>query len=825
MNARIEKLKESLFVDERPLCVERTRYFTEAFRNGDGKPLIVRRAEGFANVLDKRAIFIEDGELIVGNVASKPMGVELNPIRGYWVGPDKLEQAEVGQEFFRDRNALGGVVEGITISDEDMKEIREINEYWMAWVKNDTTHLLITDEAYRAAEAFICVQLALHRIGMGSAAGGVMGQGAYTGMGLGNLMSYVLVHEKHLKYGLNKIVSDAEQELENLDLGGPNALKKANFLRAVIIAHKAAIRFAKRFAALATELAIKEPNHTRKKELEKIASICDWVLANPPRSFHEACQAYWFVTLLGHPSHTAAPGRFDQYMYPFYKKDMEEGRITKEEALDLLACLRVKHSQLREIWETENYRLGYPGAAMFQNTTLGGLTPTGKDATNELSYLILEAALQCPTTHPTLSVRVHEKTPDDFMMKALQVVKTGLGMPAFYGEKAYIQYWLNEGVPLKIARDWALGGCVYSSIPKYSGEISGNFINYVKVFEVTLNNGLDPRIGKQVGPKTGDFESFASFEDFWGAFRKQFEYFTRIAADVENIQILSKVDTNSQPFLTPLMFDGDADPIKTGNDISEGKGPIELVCLNAIGVINVADSLSAIKKLVFDEKKVTKTKLKEALAANWEGYEEIRRMCMAAPKYGNDADYVDSIAEELYRLFVEQCHSIEGVRKGTLRKKAYFLPDAFSVAVQWPAGRTTGATPDGRYAGECLADGSMSAMRGRDTNGPTALIKSAGKIDQIPYGCTLLNMKFHPSSAKSTEDLKKMADLIKTYLVDFEGKHVQFNVVDKETLLAAQAHPEDNRDLVVRVAGYSAYFVQLSKAVQDEIIGRTELSL
>lgn len=826
MNPRINRLWEGLMVDERPLCVERSKYFTEAFKKGEGKPLIMRRAEGLANVLDNITIFIEDGELIVGNGASERMGVELNPMRGYWKSPDQLQLAGVGEEFFMDKGSLGGVLESVTISDSNLAQIRVDNKYWMDWVKNDTSHLLM-DEKFYGMAASLSIDLATHRIGVGQASGGVMGSGAYTGMGLGNLMSYVLVHEKHLKHGLNKIIYDAELELNNLDLSSPNCLKKSDFLRSVIISQKAAIRFVKRFASLAKDMVSKEADLTRKKELENIASNCDWILANPPRSFYEACQAYWFVTLLGHPSHTAAPGRFDQYMYPFYKKDREEGKITKEEALELLQCLRIKHSQLREIWEAENYRLGYPGAAMFQNTTISGTKADGTDATNELSYLVLQAAFECPTTHPTLSLRVHENIPEDFMLRAVEVVKTGIGMPAFFGDKSYIDFWLYEGLPIEMAREWAVGGCVYTTIPKYSGEISGNFLNCAKVLELTLNNGIEPGTNKQFGLNTGKFVSFKKFADLMDAYKKQNAYFSKIAADTENIQLISKMHTNSQPFLTPLMLDGDADPIKTGIDISEGAAPIEYVAINAIGLINVADSLAAIKKLIFDEKRISAEQLMAALDANWDGYDEIKKMCLAAPKYGNNDDYVDLIAAELYKDFSDCCHNMESVRgkTQTLRKRTYFIPDGFSVAVQWPAGRITGATPDGRIAGECLADGSMSAMRGRDVKGPTALIQSAGKINQLSWGCTLMNGKFHPDSLKNVEDTRKFIALIKTYLIDLGGKHIQFNIASRETLLDAQSHPYEHRDLIVRVAGYSAYFVQLSKAVQDEIIGRTELKM
>jgi pyruvate formate-lyase/glycerol dehydratase family glycyl radical enzyme len=817
MNQRINKLKRHLLVDERPLCIERIKYFTEAYRESEFEPEIIRRAKGMANFLDKITIFIEDGELIVGNVASKPMGVELQPVRGEWVSTDKLSD----EEPFIYKKSLEGSVEGIGISKAELQELQPITEYWMRKVKSDYAHRMLSEKHYLAAESSVTIQGHGRRVGMGQ---GISGQGASTGMGLGGVYSFILDHEWHLRHGLNHIIEEAEQELKNIDFTRPDCAKKANFLRAVIICHKAAIRFAKRFSALASELASKEADPTRKKELERIASNCDWVPANPARDFWEALQSFWLVDLMCHPSHTGAPGRFDQYMHPYYKRDIEKGRITREGALELLCCLRVKHSELREIFEPEMWRRGYPGAEMFQNIVLGGVDRDGRDVTNELSYLLLEAAKECPTPHPTLSIRVHEGTPDDFMMKALEVVRTGLGMPAFFGDKCYTDFWLYEGLPLEIARDWALAGCTYSNPPKFTGESTGSAICPAKVLEFALWDGWDPRIGKQVGPKTGAFESFESFDDLMRAFKEQFDYFMKITTDCENISLAIKFPLTSQPFLTPLML---PDSIKTGNDLEEGCAPVEVVEVDTVGMINAADSLAAIKKLVFDEKKITKKQLKDALATNWHGHEDIRQMCLAAPKYGNDDDYVDLIAREAYQLFVELAHSIPSVRgeTQTLRKKTYTLPCAFSVGLHLAEGVFTGATPDGRCAGEPLADGSVSAMRGRDTNGPTALMKSAAKINQLPINGSLMNMKFHPSALKTNEDMKKLTNLIKTYLVDLEGKHVQFNVVDAETLRDAREHPENHRDLIVRVAGYSAYFVTLTKEIQEEIIQRSELSL
>jgi formate C-acetyltransferase len=411
---------------------------------------------------------------------------------------------------------------------------------------------------------------------------------------------------------------------------------------------------------------------------------------------------------------------------------------------------------------------------------------------------------------------VHEKTPESLMLKALEVVKTGIGMPAFVGDKSYIQYLLNHGISLREARDYALAGCLDLNLAGRSRINAIGMFIVPLVFEIAMNNGIDRRTGRQLGPRTGDFESFTTFEDFMKAFREQLTHFMGLTAEEHNILLKAQTELFPDAFHSCLMVGA----IKEGKDVLDRTMPFENgSVLNPVGMINVADSLAVVKKLVFEEKKMTAKELKDALDANWQGdkYQEIRKMCLAVPKYGNGDYYVDSIAREIYRYWVDIAVTFPTVWGGTMK------PAGISITAHAPAGSYTGATPDGRYAGETLADGTMSAAQGRDTNGPTALIRSAMTIDQIPFQSTLLNVKFHPSALESTEDLRKLSDLIKIYF-EAGGKHIQFNVVDKNMLLDAQTFPEKYRDLIVRVAGYSAYFVSLSGAIQDEIIKRTEYS-
>jgi formate C-acetyltransferase len=513
-------------------------------------------------------------------------------------------------------------------------------------------------------------------------------------------------------------------------------------------------------------------------------------------------------------SGTTPGGRFDQFMYPFYKRNKAEGRITDDEVLELLECLRIKVMQYNFVGGGKIQRDKWAGLARWNNWVIGGVTPDGEDATNELSYLILEAAKDCQTPHHTITVRVHEKTPESLILKALEVVKTGIGMPAFVGDKSYIEYLVSQGVPLREARDYALAGCLDVNIPGKSRILAFGMFIVPLVFEMAMNNGIESRTGRQLGPRTGIFESFETFEDFMKAFKEQLAYFMSLAAEEHNILLRAQTELFPDAFHSVLM----ADAIREGKDVLDRTMPFENgSALNAVGMVNVVDSLAAVKKLVFEEQRVTQKELKAALAANWKGngYAEMRKIFLAAPKYGNGDPYVDSIAREVYQFWADTAVTFPTAWGGTTK------PTAISITAHGPGGALTGATPDGRYAGETLADGTMSPAQGRDTHGPTAVIRSAMAINQVPYQATLLNMKFHPSALKTTEDLKKLSNLIKIYFSQ-GGKHVQFNVVDKKTLVEAQKHPETHRDLIIRVAGYSTYFVQLNKTVQDEIIARTE---
>jgi formate C-acetyltransferase len=790
----MEELMKNIRREHFPLCVQKAQLTTKIYQQTEGEPEILRQAKAFAHVLENIPIWIDEEEFIAGHGASKPWGVEIDP----FLGPLDVEMLK------------GLEQEGVVVIDEeDWSAIREVAEYWRTRNWQYKAWQLADERLWRF------LQVGIWLPPMRSRAEGI---GTYAGAGLGiyhGLHLSVLDYEKVLSHGLSSAIEEAEAELENIRFFSRDDVDRKCFLEAVIIALKAINHFADRFADLAGAEAETEADPEQKEKLQRIAETCRWVPAKPARSFYEALQCFWLIYLVCNPSPTIGMGRFDQYMYSFYKKDKETGRITDEEVIRLLCELRAKDMELMRVALRPEKRMQHAGLAKWHNMIIGGVTSNGQDATNELTYLILEAAKRLRTPHHTITLRVHEGTPEKLMIKALEVVKTGVGMPAFVGDKSYIEFLLSKGVPFPVVRNYALGGCLDVALPGLMRIVEASFFVVPKVLEIFLNGGVDPRTGLKVGPFKVDLDEFQTYVEFTDAFKKYLAYFIGLWVETANLLTTVRSELMKNIVEAALMTNG----IKAGKSFYERKMPYEInSVLLPVGMINVADSLATIKKLAFKEKKITTEQLKKAMQANWEGYAELHRMCLEAPKYGNDDDYADLIAKDLYRFLAETITKFDYVLGGKHQ------PGGISISSMWAGGDITGATPDGRYAAEVLADGSMSPMRGRDTNGPTAIIKSASKIDQALYASTLLNMKFHPSTLGNTEDLRKLTALIKTYF-GLGGKHVQFNVVSREMLLEAQKHPENYSDLVVRVAGYSAYFVQLGKRVQDEIIARTELNI
>jgi len=790
MSDRIEKMIKRVRTAKYSICSEVARLTTESWKETEGEPNVIRTAKAQANILDKIPIFIQEGEPIVGNGASKPMAVESWAITGWMKeGIDALRE------------------EGWEISNETEAQMASLNEYWGPRSAHQKyIDSMDEDRLWPFLQSGWMIPPQMNRewaskIGFASSGLGV-------GLSLPEAWYTCVPLDKMINRGLTSLIQEAEQEKRNLNFNDAGTMEKAHFLEAVIIAHKAVIRWANRYADLATAMAAEEKDPTRKKELERIAQTCRWVPANPARDFYEAIQYLWFLYVIL-ASLVMPLQRFDQYMYPFYKKDIREGTTTDEKVLELLQCLRIKDMEIMGVAGSA-HRQKWSGLAKWNNMVIGGVTPDGDDATSELTYLILEAAMRCQTPHHTITLRVHEGTPEALMLKALELVKTGIGMPAFVGDKSYIESFVSKDVPLKVARDYYLIGCLDGTVPEGMGNLFPMCATTV-AWSWLVNNGMDPFARKQVGLATGDFESFETFDDLMGALKKQIAHGMAMEAECRGRMFETVKGQFPDAFVPSLFTDG----IKVGKSTCDRTLPYKIGhSMGPVGMTNMADSLAAIKKLVFDEKKVTLKELKAALAANWEGYEEIRAMCLKAPKYGNDDDYVDSIVSELYRFYAETAGAINGPR-------GKYNATAISISAHQVAGMLLGATPDGRYSGESLADGSVSPSQGKDTFGPTAAMNSAAKIDQTAYLATLMNMKLNPSALSSTEGMKNLSALIKTYF-SLGGKHIQFNVVSKETLLDAQKRPEKHRDLIVRVAGYSAYYIQLSEGVQEEIIHRME---
>ncbi|MBI2910310.1 MAG: glycyl radical protein [Chloroflexi bacterium] len=764
------------------LSLHRGRLLTASYKETEGQPAAIRRAQAFAKVVRGIPICLMDDDLLAGAYAARPMFSEQYP---------EFDVTWVSEAL--DSGGLAHIV-----SREDEEELRDICLYWKD--RCVTSHFL---SHYSDAEKQWLKDI------------GEDGSWVYYRVRMENDIGYFAVsYEKAIKLGLRGIIAEVERELQITVPTDDQSLAKVNMLKGMKILLEAAIEYGKRYAFLARQLADHSEGQKR-DELLKLAEICEWVPGNPARNFREAVQTLCFVDVLMYLESCAqiSPGRADQYLYPYYKQDIESGRTTREEAIELLECMRVKLStqRFRHFRHTSGQETG-SGDAQFHNITLGGQTPDGRDATNELSYLFLEAALRTRTPHPTLSIRWSEKSPEDFIVKGLELVRIGIGFPAFFNDRPSIAYLTQKlGVPLEIAQDYCVAGCVQHLPPTQSGPPDVAYMNFGKMLELALHDGVDPRTGNKIGPATGKFEDFRSFDDLLQAFKRQVQFFSEAAGKIRILQRLARVAAVPTLFSSSLVDDC----IKRGKCVLADGPRWTFPAQTPVGIIDAADSLAAVKKCVFEDGSVGKRELLDALASNFEGYEGVRRLLSAAPKYGNDEDYVDEIAAGVYDWWQAMLRQIDGPYGAKHR------PMPYSVSAHGPMGKRVGALPSARLAGVSLADGSVSPCQGSDVTGPTAVLNSAGKIDQLPLLGTLLNVKFHPSALATMDDLRKLIALIRTYF-DYGGKHIQFNVVDKKTLLDAQAHPELHRDLIVRVAGYSALFAELSRSIQDEIIQRTE---
>ena len=785
LSERVAKAKEALLNATARIDIERDESMQAAYAATDGLPMVVRQGRFVQKLCEDKTILIDDNP-IVGTLTQHAYGsyplMEIGPL---WM--KRVDEFRLPMDFAE-------------VTPEEKEWIVNSVEYWR--------HRNIFSRTRNKVLDFLGVDI-----------GTLQKCGVATEINPGGLMSGIPDYGWVIDTGLDAIIEQIQDRKKALDVGDPEESQKWYFLEGAELSLRGMVTLAKRYAALAREMASVESDPVRKKELEDMADICENVPAKPARSFREAIQAGWFC-ILGAWFQTpniavSAPARFAQYTYPLYKADKEAGRITEQEAIELIQFYFLRIQSLGQVLPPQGFKYSQSRVAM--QLSIGGLTPEGEDATNDVDWLLLEAKRQIMIPEPLIALLYHDKLSDDFLMKCVELIRTGIGQPAIHDARTLVtrNLYHREGITIEEARNQCVVACVQDAVPGYcDGFWEGNF-NTAKMLELALNNGVDPLTDIQIGPQTGDPEKFETYDQLYQAVLKQLEHFVdlirKIARTAWNIERDFPV-----PYCSALVHDC----IERGKDITQGGARYSLNNgTSFVGVVDLGNSLSAIRRLIYEDKKITLKELKEALAADWEGFEDIQKMCLDAPKYGNGDDKVDEIVRELYRV----CWNEHQKHKDFLGRN--IAPEAYSVSSHAALGELTGALPNGKKSRLAMTDASVSSQHGTDINGPTALIRSAATaIDTEKYGTSHFNMRFHPSALKGTEGAKKFLALMKTYF-DLGGYHAQFNCVDAQTLINAREKPEEHRNLIVRVAGFSAYFVLLDKIVQDEIIDRTELHM
>ncbi len=826
--ARIDRLVANLFAKMPEIESARARLVTESYKETENEPIIIRRAKAFAHILENIPIIIRDEELVVGSSTIAPRGCQTYPEFSYeWL------EAEFD-------TVAGRSADPFYISEEAKREIREADIYW----KGKTTSELAT--AYMEPETLIAME---HNM---------FTPGNYFYNGVGHV---TVQYEKVLAIGYEGIRAEAEKRLSECDFGDGDYARKARFLQAVIISCDAVITYARRYAKLAREMAAECKDAARRAELLQIGENCEKVPAKGAESFYEACQSFWFVQQLlqlESSGHSISPGRFDQYMYPYYEADRKKGTLSKEFAQELLDCIWVKLNDLNKCRDAASAE-GFAGYSLFQNLIAGGQNGDGVDVTNDLSFMTIQATMHVQLPQPSFSVRVWNGTPHEFLVKAAELTRTGVGLPAYYNDEVIIPALVNRGLTLKDAREYNIIGCVE---PQKAGKTEGwhdaAFFNMCRPMELVFSQGRDK--GTQVGVVTKPVEEMKDFEEFYDAYKAQMNYMIKLLVNADNAIDVAHAERCPLPFLSCMVDDC----MKRGLSVQEGGAVYNFTGPQGFGVANMADALYAVKTLVFDEHKATLKEFKEALATNYgkgltkemvgdmttqiamslkaagqeigekeiaaimktvvetsempsvkENGERLLKLIDQVPKFGNDIPEVDAFARDVAYTYTRPLQEYKNPRGGI------FQAGLYPVSANVPLGAQTGATPDGRLAGTPVADG-VSPSAGKDVNGPTAAANSVARLDHyIASNGTLFNQKFHPSALSGREGLEKFVALIRAYF-DQKGSHMQFNVVSRETLLDAQKNPEKYKHLVVRVAGYSALFTTLSRSLQDDIINRTE---
>lgn len=782
MRERVALLREKSLAAIPTLSIERASLVTKVYKKYEGTLSIpVLRAMTFKELMESKEVCINDGELIVGERGPTPMATPTYP--------------ELCCHSVEDFEVINSREKTFFKVSRDMIEIQknEIIPYWEKRSLRSRIFNEVAEEWKNCYEAGIFTEFMEQR-----APGHTVADGKIYGKGF-----------LDFKEEINR-------SIEKLDfLNDSDAFDKQEELKGMIICCDAIIRFAERHGEKAFELAKAEKNPERRVELEKIAKVCSHVPAHAPESFHEALQMYWFVHLGVitelNTWDSFNPGRLDQHLYPFYQKELEQGTLTREDAKELLECFWVKFNN-----QPAPPKVGITLAESatytdFANINTGGLKRDGSDGVNDVTYIILDVIDEMRLLQPSSNIQLSKKNPDRFVKRACEIIRSGWGQPSIFNADAVVEEMLRQGKDIEDARCGGTSGCVETGAFGKEAYILTGYFNLVKVLEITLHNGIDPRTGKKIGIETGNMQDINSYEELIEAFKKQMHQFIDIKIRGNNLIEKLYMDYMPAPFLSIITNDC----ISSGKDYNAGGARYNTMYIQGVGIGTITDSLSAIKQHVFDKGRLTLELLIEKLNMNFEGHEDFRQQLLNnTPKYGNDEDNADDIMKAIFDAYYNEVNGRRSMKGGTYRIN--MLPTTCHVYF----GSVIGATPDGRLAGTPLSEG-ISPVQGADRFGPTAVIKSASKMDHLRTGGTLLNQKFTPKLLEGQEGIDNLAHLVRAYF-KLDGHHIQFNVVNVETLKLAQKNPDEYRDLIVRVAGYSDYFCDLGRALQDEIIARTE---
>ncbi len=782
MNDRIKRLREENFSTPTTLSIERALIETEFYKQNYGTmPIAVLRAKNFYEICKKKTIYIGKDELIVGERGPVPKAVPTFP--------------ELTCHSVEDLHTLNErELQRYTISQEDIDTYeREVIPYWTGKTQRERIFNHVSKEWEEAYHAGVFTEFMEQR-----AAG------------------HTAMDGKMYHTGLLDLKERIQKKIESLDfIYDPEATDKQQELEAMAISCDAAILFAERHAELAEQLAAKETDPQRKKELEKIADVCHHVPAHAPRDLWEAIQMYWFVhlgtvtELNGWDSMN--PGHIDQHLFPFYQKGIEDGTLTRDQAKELISCLWIKFNNQPAPPKVGVTALESGTYNDFTNINIGGVDRNGNSAANEISYIILEIQEELHELQPGLSIHIAENTPDDFLLAGIKVIRQGHGYPSVFNPDTYVKEMTRAGKTLEDAREGGCSGCIEVGAFGKEAYLLTGYLNTPKILEITLHNGIDPETGKKLGLETGDPRSFKTFEELYDAWHKQMVYFVNLKLSVNNY--IERMFSLYAPATFLSLFIDDC--IEKGKDYYSGGARYNTTYIQCTGLGTISDSFTTLKKHVFEDKRYTMDEILKACEKNWDSAEVVRQYIRNhTPFFGNDDKYADDIAVRVYDDLVK---AIEG-RPNTRGGETHL--NMLSTTCHNYFGSVCGATPNGRFAHFAISDGTSPA-HGSDTHGPTAVIKSLGKLDQTKSGGTLLNVRFVPALLKREEDMRKLGQLIRTYF-KFGGHHIQFNIVDTATLLDAQKHPDQYRDLLVRVAGYSDYFNDMTEQLQNEIIARTE---